>query len=152
MAYADDVFATPVQMPNPSFYNKYDRPEQVKCQESIKCKSAIRKGAAFTDILIVAFAIVVVAASEGLLLAVNVALAFATTKMLKENNPVRVIRACETMGNAIGICSDKTGTLVCSHARRVGRPIINDVPVVDRAVERYDNDPKSLHWRSFGGE
>ena len=43
--------------------------------------------------------------------AVTLALAFATTRMLKDNNLVRVLRACETMGNATTICSDKTGTL-----------------------------------------
>lgn len=41
----------------------------------------------------------------------TLALAFATTRMLKENNLVRVLRACETMGNATTVCSDKTGTL-----------------------------------------
>lgn len=64
------------------------------------------------DILIVAVTIIVVAVPEGLPLAVTLALAFATTKMLKENNLVRILRACETMGNATAICSDKTGTLV----------------------------------------
>ena len=49
---------------------------------------------------------------EGLPLAVTLALAFATTRLLKENNLVRMLRACETMGNATTICSDKTGTLV----------------------------------------
>lgn len=44
-------------------------------------------------------------------MAVTLALAFATTRMVKENNLVRVLRACETMGNATVICSDKTGTL-----------------------------------------
>jgi Ca2+-transporting ATPase len=70
------------------------------------------KGSAFMDILIVAVTIIVVAVPEGLPLAVTLALAFATTKMLKENNLVRILRACETMGNATAICSDKTGTLV----------------------------------------
>jgi Ca2+-transporting ATPase len=71
------------------------------------------KASAFMDILIVAITIIVVAVPEGLPLAVTLALAFATTRLLKENNLVRVLRACETMGNATTICSDKTGTLVC---------------------------------------
>lgn len=68
-------------------------------------------GSAFLDILIVAITLVVVAIPEGLPLAVTLALAFATTRMLKEKNLVRVLRACETMGNATTVCSDKTGTL-----------------------------------------
>jgi Ca2+-transporting ATPase len=70
------------------------------------------KASSFLDILIVAITIIVVAVPEGLPLAVTLALAFATTRLLKENNLVRVLRACETMGNATTICSDKTGTLV----------------------------------------
>ncbi|KAE8371309.1 hypothetical protein BDV26DRAFT_302840 [Aspergillus bertholletiae] len=69
------------------------------------------KGQEFMDILIVAVTVIVVAIPEGLPLAVTLALAFATTRMLKENNLVRILRACETMGNATVICSDKTGTL-----------------------------------------
>ncbi|ORY05891.1 calcium-translocating P-type ATPase [Basidiobolus meristosporus CBS 931.73] len=63
------------------------------------------------DIFITTITIVVVAVPEGLPLAVTLALAFATTKMLKDNNLVRVLSACETMGSATAICSDKTGTL-----------------------------------------
>lgn len=69
------------------------------------------KGQDFMRILITAITVVVVAVPEGLPLAVTLALAFATTRMLKDNNLVRVLRACETMGNATTICSDKTGTL-----------------------------------------
>lgn len=69
------------------------------------------KGQAFLQIFIVAVTIVVVAVPEGLPLAVTLALAFATTRMLKDNNLVRYLKACETMGNATTICSDKTGTL-----------------------------------------
>ena len=69
------------------------------------------KGQEFLQILIVAVTIVVVAVPEGLPLAVTLALAFATTRMLKDNNLVRLLRSCETMGNATTICSDKTGTL-----------------------------------------
>lgn len=41
----------------------------------------------------------------------SLALAYATQRMLKDNNLVRVLAACETMGNATTVCSDKTGTL-----------------------------------------
>ncbi|KAG0244606.1 ATP2B3 protein [Mortierella sp. GBAus27b] len=64
-----------------------------------------------TRIVIQAITIVVVAVPEGLPMAVTLALAYATTQMLKENNLVRVLSACETMGNATTVCSDKTGTL-----------------------------------------
>ncbi|OJJ40168.1 hypothetical protein ASPWEDRAFT_63626 [Aspergillus wentii DTO 134E9] len=74
-------------------------------------ESSAIKGQEFMDILIVAVTVIVVAIPEGLPLAVTLALAFATTRMVKENNLVRVLRACETMGNATVICSDKTGTL-----------------------------------------
>lgn len=69
------------------------------------------KGQRFLQIFIVAVTVIVVAVPEGLPLAVTLALAFATTRMLKDNNLVRLLRACETMGNATTICSDKTGTL-----------------------------------------
>ncbi|KAJ1565333.1 hypothetical protein HK096_003381 [Nowakowskiella sp. JEL0078] len=63
------------------------------------------------EILISAITIVVVAVPEGLPLAVTLSLAYATTRMLQDNNLVRVRAACETMGDATTICSDKTGTL-----------------------------------------
>ncbi|OJD10995.1 calcium-translocating P-type ATPase, PMCA-type [Emergomyces pasteurianus Ep9510] len=72
---------------------------------------ATAKGQNFLQIFIVAVTIIVVAVPEGLPLAVTLALSFATNRMLKDNNLVRVLRACETMGNATTICSDKTGTL-----------------------------------------
>ncbi|KAF9167320.1 hypothetical protein DFQ26_004961 [Actinomortierella ambigua] len=62
-------------------------------------------------IVIQAITIVVVAVPEGLPMAVTLALAYATTQMLKDNNLVRVLSACETMGNATTVCTDKTGTL-----------------------------------------
>ncbi|KAJ3191193.1 hypothetical protein HK101_007988, partial [Irineochytrium annulatum] len=67
--------------------------------------------AQLVKIIISSITIVVVAVPEGLPLAVTLALAYATTRMLQDNNLVRVLSACETMGNATTICSDKTGTL-----------------------------------------
>lgn len=71
----------------------------------------IEKGMQFLNIFIVVVTIIVVAVPEGLPLAVTLALAFATTRMIKDNNLVRHLKACEVMGNATTICSDKTGTL-----------------------------------------
>lgn len=63
------------------------------------------------DFLIASITVVVVAVPEGLPMAVTLALAFATNQMLKDNNLVRVLASCETMGRVTSICSDKTGTL-----------------------------------------
>jgi Ca2+-transporting ATPase len=70
-----------------------------------------QKGQMFLQIFIVVVTIIVVAVPEGLPLAVTLALAFATTRMLRDANLVRHLKACEVMGNATAICSDKTGTL-----------------------------------------
>lgn len=59
------------------------------------------------EAFIIAVTIVVVAVPEGLPLAVTISLAFSTKKMLKDNNLIRHLHACETMGNATNICSDK---------------------------------------------
>ncbi|KAI9595914.1 hypothetical protein BDF19DRAFT_384846 [Syncephalis fuscata] len=67
--------------------------------------------AQMVQITIQSITILVVAVPEGLPMAVTLALAYATTQMLKDNNLVRMLAACETMGSATTICSDKTGTL-----------------------------------------
>ncbi|CAF3451705.1 unnamed protein product [Rotaria sp. Silwood1] len=61
--------------------------------------------------LITGITVLVVAVPEGLPLAVTISLAYAVKKMMLDNNLVRHLDACETMGNATAICSDKTGTL-----------------------------------------
>ncbi|MCH5235687.1 MAG: calcium-translocating P-type ATPase, PMCA-type [Muribaculaceae bacterium] len=59
----------------------------------------------------IAVTLVVVAVPEGLPMAVTLALAFSMRRMLKTNNLVRKLHACETMGAITVICTDKTGTL-----------------------------------------
>ena len=79
----------------------------------------------FIKLVILAVTIVVVAVPEGLPLAVTLSLAQATLQMLKDNNLVRNLAACETMGNATTICSDKTGTLTLNKMSVVRASILN---------------------------
>ncbi|XP_054264207.1 plasma membrane calcium-transporting ATPase 3 [Macrosteles quadrilineatus] len=65
----------------------------------------------FVHFFIIGVTVLVVAIPEGLPLAVTISLAYSVKKMMKDNNLVRHLDACETMGNATIICSDKTGTL-----------------------------------------
>ena len=61
--------------------------------------------------VMIAVTLIVVAVPEGLPMAVSLSLAYSMRRMLKTNNLVRRMHACETMGAATVICTDKTGTL-----------------------------------------
>lgn len=63
------------------------------------------------DTLMIAVTLVVVAVPEGLPMAVTLSLAYSMTRMMRTNNLVRKMHACETMGATTVICTDKTGTL-----------------------------------------
>jgi len=75
----------------------------------------------------VAVALIVVAVPEGLPMSVTLSLALSMRKMLKTNNLVRKMHACETIGAATVICTDKTGTLT-QNRMQVNRTNFFDLP------------------------
>ncbi|VDK89569.1 unnamed protein product [Litomosoides sigmodontis] len=73
----------------------------------------------FVNFIIVGVTVLVIAVPEGLPLAITLSLTYSVKKMMKDNNLVRHLDACETMGNATAICSDKTGTLTTNRMTAV---------------------------------
>lgn len=67
--------------------------------------------AGFLETCMLAVTLIVVSVPEGLPMAVTLSLAYSMRRMLKTNNLVRKMHACETMGATTVICTDKTGTL-----------------------------------------
>ncbi|GFX30496.1 plasma membrane calcium-transporting ATPase 3 [Trichonephila clavipes] len=91
--------------------------------------------------LIIGVTVLVVAVPEGLPLAVTLALAYSVKKMMKDNNLVRHLDACETMGNATAICSDKTGTLTTNRMTVVNCYICN---VHYKSIPKYASLPPEV--------
>lgn len=91
--------------------------------------------------LIIGVTVLVVAVPEGLPLAVTLALAYSVKKMMKDNNLVRHLDACETMGNATAICSDKTGTLTTNRMTVVRSYICN---VMYKNTPKYSSLPSEV--------
>uniref|UniRef100_A0A671MU52 Calcium-transporting ATPase n=1 Tax=Sinocyclocheilus anshuiensis TaxID=1608454 RepID=A0A671MU52_9TELE len=90
----------------------------------------------FVKFFIIGITVLVVAVPEGLPLAVTISLAYSVKKMMKDNNLVRHLDACETMGNATAICSDKTGTLT------MNRMTVVQVYIGDRHYKKVpESDP-----------
>lgn len=81
-------------------------------------------------IVTIAVTIVVVAVPEGLPLAVTLTLAYSMRKMMADKALVRRLSACETMGSATTICSDKTGTLT-----------LNEMTVVEAFIGKKKINP-----------
>ncbi|XP_021980339.1 calcium-transporting ATPase 4, plasma membrane-type isoform X2 [Helianthus annuus] len=78
-------------------------------------KWSMNDGLALLNYFAIAVTILVVAVPEGLPLAVTLSLAFAMKKLMNDRALVRHLSACETMGSATCICTDKTGTLTTNH-------------------------------------
>ncbi|XP_072287806.1 plasma membrane calcium-transporting ATPase 3 isoform X4 [Pyxicephalus adspersus] len=96
----------------------------------------------FVKFFIIGVTVLVVAVPEGLPLAVTISLAYSVKKMMKDNNLVRHLDACETMGNATAICSDKTGTLT-TNRMTVVQSYIGDVHYKEKP------DPSSLNSKTL---
>lgn len=79
--------------------------------------------------LMIAVTLIVVAVPEGLPMAVTLSLAYSMRRMLKTNNLVRKMHACETMGATTVICTDKTGTLTQNQMK------VDEIKVYARNVE-----------------
>jgi len=95
----------------------------------------VEEAEALLDFFITAVTIIVVAVPEGLPLAVTVSLAYSMKQMYGDQCLVRVLSACETMGNVTTICSDKTGTLTT-----------NKMTVVECVLggQKYEEIPRTL--------
>jgi Ca2+-transporting ATPase len=94
-----------------------------------------------THLCIEAITIIVVAIPEGLPMAVTLALAYSSIQMLKDQNLVRILASCETIGNATTICSDKTGTLT-QNKMTVVTGYLSDISF--ESLDRLDDFSESL--------
>ena len=88
------------------------------------------------NIIILCISIIVLAVPEGLPLTVNLSLAFSVNKLMEHNNLVRKMHACETMGGANYICTDKTGTLTKNEMS------VNMILTGKNIIELSQNNPK----------
>ena len=85
------------------------------------------------DSIMICVTLIVVAVPEGLPMAVTLSLAYSMRRMLKTNNLVRKMHACETMGATTVICTDKTGTLTQNQMR-----------VSEKAIDRETEEHRAL--------
>lgn len=88
---------------------------EVQWQQNLPHTDYLRLLQVLLQNFMVAVALVVMAVPEGLPMAITLSLAMNMRRMLRTNNLVRRMHACETMGAVSVICTDKTGTLTANH-------------------------------------
>ncbi|KAL6145199.1 hypothetical protein ACLB2K_055887 [Fragaria x ananassa] len=93
----------------------------------------------------IAVTIIVVAVPEGLPLAVTLSLAFAMKKLMNDKALVRHLSACETMGSASCICTDKTGTLTTNHM------VVTKIWIGERSVDVSGNKSTDIVKSEISG-
>jgi Ca2+-transporting ATPase len=92
----------------------------------------------FISFFMIAVTLIVVAVPEGLAMSVTLSLAYSMRRMTAANNLVRKMHACETIGAATVICTDKTGTLTMNQMRvkETNFPALNG-----KTLEDAQNEP-----------
>lgn len=93
----------------------------------------------------IAVTIIVVAVPEGLPLAVTLSLAFAMKKLMDDKALVRHLSACETMGSASCICTDKTGTLTTNHM------VVTKTWIGEKSIDVKGNESKDVVKSEISG-
>ena len=91
-------------------------------------------------IIILCVSIIVVAIPEGLPLAVTLSLAFSIKKLMDMNNLVRKMHACETMGGANYLCTDKTGTLTKNEIYVISIITNDNIININNNIDNNNND------------
>ncbi|CAB4316981.1 unnamed protein product [Prunus armeniaca] len=93
----------------------------------------------------IAVTIFVVAVPEGLVLAATLSLAFAMKKLMNDRALVRHLSACETMGSANCICTDKTGTLTTNHM------VVNKIWICENLLDVRGNESREILRSKISG-
>jgi Ca2+-transporting ATPase len=111
-------------------------------------EALLASGGALLSYFVYMVIIIVVAVPEGLPMSVTVSLALAMRKMTRANSLVRQLVACETIGSATVICSDKTGTLT-QNRMQVDR-LFWDGQVRDRGTPGWELPGRDAPWPRDG--
>lgn len=95
--------------------------------------------------------LIVVAVPEGLPMSVTLSLALSMRKMLKSNNLVRKMHACETMGATTVICTDKTGTLTQNQMQVYKADFwgLNGVGLTDNQISQIIKESISVNSTAY---